>query len=308
MSNLKETLRQGHSGAAVRELQTALNAVGANLVVDGIFGEVTDEMVRDFQAYAGITEDGVVGPVTWQRLEMAFARHQHMKATAEVDRLTNAGEDAVKRALAMWETDIEDPRRDDNSQDALRSKSAISGMIRGLRTNPTLGLGWTWEAPYDGDGDFEWCGAFAAYCWADVKAPLRQTYFSSTLRLDRYASYRSYNGEPNTGTGRVCLKLDEHSTAKDVADIWRPGDILIIGPQKPTRPSQQGSWHDYGNHICIVEKFDAVSETFFTIEGNGNGSGPHGEKQQGVVKGYRAIGGPGWHARRLIRPSIEDLV
>lgn len=307
MSNLKETLRQGHSGAAVRELQTALNAVGANLVVDGIFGETTDEMVRDFQACAGITEDGVVGPVTWQRLEMAFARHQHMKATAEVDRLVDAGEDAVKRAIAAWESDIADYGQDDQHPDAVRCNSFISTCIRGTRTGHE-GLDWKWERPYAGDGDFEWCGAFAAWCWAEVKAPLRKLYFASTLRLDRYASYRSYNGEENKGKGRVYVKLDEHSTAKDVADIWRPGDILIIGPARPKNAAAAASWHDYGNHICIVESFDEAAGFFHTIEGNGNGKGPHGEKQQGVVKGIRNLGGPGWHARRLIRPSIEDLV
>jgi hypothetical protein len=298
----KETLRQGDRGGAVRELQTMLNAVGANLNVDGDFGEVTDDCVRDFQAYAGITEDGVCGPVTWQRLEMALARRQHMDTVARKEGLEAAGEDAVKRALAMWQTDIYDPRKDDKSELADMSKAAIDAFIRGPKA-----LNWTWEQPYAGDGAFQWCGAFAAYCWPGVKQSLRQLYFSSTLRLDRYASYQSYNGGTNTGKGRLYVKLDENSTVDDVKDIWRPGDILIIGPERPKTPHVPASWHDYGNHICIVEAFDEKHGEFWTVEGNGNGVGPHGEKQQGVVKAKRQLGGPGWHARRLIRPSEEDL-
>ena len=57
-------LRFGSTGANVSELQSALNAKGASLAVDGKFGPRTLAAVKDFQASSGIAVDGVVGPET----------------------------------------------------------------------------------------------------------------------------------------------------------------------------------------------------------------------------------------------------
>ena len=62
------TVKLGSSGAAVVELQTALNAFGAALVADGIFGPLTDAAVRSFQGSHGLVVDGIVGPLTWTAL------------------------------------------------------------------------------------------------------------------------------------------------------------------------------------------------------------------------------------------------
>ncbi|MEU9506344.1 peptidoglycan DD-metalloendopeptidase family protein [Micromonospora sp. NPDC048170] len=61
-------LREGNSGDLVRGLQTALNARGASLLVDGGFGSVTTSAVRGFQSRNGLVADGLVGPVTWSVL------------------------------------------------------------------------------------------------------------------------------------------------------------------------------------------------------------------------------------------------
>ena len=65
---LEPVLRQGTTGEPVRELQTRLNAHGAHLSVDGVFGPVTATAVRDFQKAHGLAVDGVVGPATWKDL------------------------------------------------------------------------------------------------------------------------------------------------------------------------------------------------------------------------------------------------
>lgn len=196
-------------------------------------------------------------------------------------------------AHTWWKKDVYDPTVHDTTAAAKFSKDAITYFIQ-------KGLGWTWEDAYKGDGDFEWCGAFAAAQWAQVKPQLRKTYFSSTYRLDRYAKYRSAFGEKNTGTGRLVLDLDERTTIADFQKKWtvQQGDILLIGPS------------GYGAHICLVESFAETTGTFSTIEGNGTGRGPHGERQQGVVKALRKLGGlkGSWCARRIIRPSEEDLL
>jgi len=64
-----DTLRRGDSGAAVEQLQSALNERGADLPVTGFFGSMTDAAVEDLQAAGGIAVDGVVGPDTRAVLE-----------------------------------------------------------------------------------------------------------------------------------------------------------------------------------------------------------------------------------------------
>ncbi|MBB5830392.1 C40 family peptidase [Brachybacterium aquaticum] len=61
-------LRQGARGDSVRTLQNLLNASGASLTVDGVFGAGTASAVRALQSAAGIGVDGVVGPKTWNAL------------------------------------------------------------------------------------------------------------------------------------------------------------------------------------------------------------------------------------------------
>jgi hypothetical protein len=54
------TLRRGDRGPAVVRLQQLLL-----LKPDGIFGPRTENAVKDFQKSAGLSRDGVVGPITW---------------------------------------------------------------------------------------------------------------------------------------------------------------------------------------------------------------------------------------------------
>jgi peptidoglycan hydrolase-like protein with peptidoglycan-binding domain len=61
-------LRQGDSGAAVTELQRLLNAKGANIAVDGDFGDATRAAVVKFQQQNRLAVDGIVSPQTWQAL------------------------------------------------------------------------------------------------------------------------------------------------------------------------------------------------------------------------------------------------
>lgn len=61
-------LYRGNTAAwpeSVRSLQYLLNAHGAGLAVDGVFGERTEAAVRAFQRDHGLQVDGVVGEQTW---------------------------------------------------------------------------------------------------------------------------------------------------------------------------------------------------------------------------------------------------
>lgn len=75
---------KGMVGIEVRELQTALVRHGANITVDGGFGEKTEQAVEKFQAENGLKADGIVGNMTAQKLGMIevvgntiVVKHQH---------------------------------------------------------------------------------------------------------------------------------------------------------------------------------------------------------------------------------------
>ncbi|MDN3353738.1 peptidoglycan-binding protein [Actinomadura sp. DC4] len=61
-------LKRGSSGPNVTTLQYLLRGAGEGaLAADGEFGSATETAVREFQARAGATVDGVVGDRTWTR-------------------------------------------------------------------------------------------------------------------------------------------------------------------------------------------------------------------------------------------------
>jgi peptidoglycan hydrolase-like protein with peptidoglycan-binding domain len=63
------TVSLGATGKAVRRLQRALRRTpNPSLAVDGTFGSQLEAAVKDFQEGAGLTADGIVGPLTWAAL------------------------------------------------------------------------------------------------------------------------------------------------------------------------------------------------------------------------------------------------
>ena len=52
----------------MRVIQYLLNARGARLVVDGVFGGATTTAVKSFQRKHRLAVDGHVGPATWKKL------------------------------------------------------------------------------------------------------------------------------------------------------------------------------------------------------------------------------------------------
>jgi peptidoglycan hydrolase-like protein with peptidoglycan-binding domain len=64
-------LQKGAKGPYTKLCQALLNYWGASppLDLDGDFGDKTLKAVMDFQKVQGIKVDGIVGPVTWGRLQ-----------------------------------------------------------------------------------------------------------------------------------------------------------------------------------------------------------------------------------------------
>lgn len=63
------TVGRGDEGDAVRRVQVTLTGIGHRTgVADGVFGEATEQAVREYQSSIGTGVDGVVGPRTWGAL------------------------------------------------------------------------------------------------------------------------------------------------------------------------------------------------------------------------------------------------
>ena len=209
--------------------------------------------------------------------------------------LAHAGRVALSTALLAWQRDITDPTRKAWNDPAFFSDRAfIDSCIRGDE-----GLGWArcsaLTGPYRWDGDYEWCGAFAAYCWhASIPLAIRKRYFPSTYRLDRYGQHKRAFAEslPTVPESMRRKYLAIDGDADDVDEFKpRAGDILIVNGK------------GYGQHITIVESWNPVTCTFATVEGNATGEGPDGQRHQGVVRNTRPLS----VCRRLIRPGLCDL-
>lgn len=70
----RTTIRKGSQGADVIYCQDILMAMGYDIGssgADGIFGEKTRKAVMEFQRSNGLGVDGIVGPMTWEKLEAA---------------------------------------------------------------------------------------------------------------------------------------------------------------------------------------------------------------------------------------------
>ena len=65
---IKEGDKDPFDTGAVRSVQHLVNAHGAAITVDGVFGPETAQAVRDFQGSHGLGVDGIVGNETWPAL------------------------------------------------------------------------------------------------------------------------------------------------------------------------------------------------------------------------------------------------
>jgi peptidoglycan hydrolase-like protein with peptidoglycan-binding domain len=65
------TLQNGSQGSDVTALQAIMNRrypAYSHIVVDGVFGDQTDAVMRDFQKRAKLAVDGIIGPNTFKAL------------------------------------------------------------------------------------------------------------------------------------------------------------------------------------------------------------------------------------------------
>lgn len=144
------------------------------------------------------------------------------------------------------------------------------------------GLGWSWVDTYKKNRSFEWCGAFAAFCFVSLVSPaIRKKHFASCYRLWRWSRKTARYIKPD--------------------DIL-PGDVVIVGPAAGVL-----LWRRWGRHIalCVERHSDAI----LTIEGNATGILGSGTKGEGVVKQRRPFKARKAKTYRVlygVRPLPED--
>ena len=73
-------VRYGDRGNNVSYVQTALNFISREATeippveTDGIFGNITRNAVKTFQKFYGLDQDGIVGPITWNKLNEIYSK------------------------------------------------------------------------------------------------------------------------------------------------------------------------------------------------------------------------------------------
>lgn len=150
---------------------------------------------------------------------------------------------ALGRALCEWDQIIKDP------------DAEIDRYIRSRE-----GLGWSWSDEYQRNGQFAWCGAFAAFCWTQVKFPIRQKIFPSCYRL--------YEQWSNTAR-RI----------KDPSNML-PGDIVVISTVNGAK---------WGDHITLCHEAPNGGDSYEALEGNAKGTLGDGSTGEGVIKQTRPL-------------------
>lgn len=93
-------LKKGDKGNLVKLIQKALK-----LLVDGIFGILTEAAVKKFQKENSLKEDGIVGPATWTKL---FGKAMLPKSKRVITEIivhcsaTPAGKDYTVEDITKW--------------------------------------------------------------------------------------------------------------------------------------------------------------------------------------------------------------
>lgn len=110
MAQLPATLKRGSNGEAVKGLQNALKTRGNDFdSLDGDFGPATENAVKQFQREAGLADDGIVGPDTWEALSVYVVQSRDTLSEIAAEQLGQA--DRWSEIFELNQTLIRDPNK-----------------------------------------------------------------------------------------------------------------------------------------------------------------------------------------------------
>lgn len=137
-------LKQGQNAAwpkvTVRSLQYLLNAHGARLTVNGVFGAATKTAVIKFQRAHHLTADGIVGAKTWGALVVTVHRGSSGPAVRAVQDQINFRNNRNGHTLNV--DGVFGPK----TEAAVRAfQQAMAHEVRGFKVDGIVGTQ-TWQA------------------------------------------------------------------------------------------------------------------------------------------------------------------
>jgi len=175
------------------------------------------------------------------------------------------GQLVLDEALAQLKLGVKEPTKLFKN-----GASNIDGYIRttGLQWETADAITWKKFAAYIRNGMFQWCGAFAAHCYAaaGLKLDIRRFFFPSATRLYDRGPKGVWAGEVDNTFLRP-LRILQEDDMNDIDRIYvGPGDLLVMGYVRNGKPVP--------SHIGLAYKYSPRSTNgnmLLTIEGNAHG-------------------------------------
>jgi hypothetical protein len=210
----------GSIGNEVRKLQEGLNTLPsqlAKLVADGQFGPKTQGRVKEFQSKSGLVADGIVGPLTWEKLLALLA--QASQGGVPVMPAMNASVFDALRPLVLTIAQ-QHMGKVDFSQMVLgrpRGIDFIKEVFQFAANVPLTDANFVnakgaWDPiPWVGlkTQQKSWCGIFAAYCYRKAGIPVSW----------------------DIGKGGPVGPIELRKFGPDFASSIKPGDIGAVATQ-----------------------------------------------------------------------------
>ncbi len=135
------TLERGSEGQDVKDLQEALIELDFKPgKADGIFGIYTESAVRSFQAWAKLAADGIVGPLTWEKLDGADKSDPILKNGSKGVAVRGLQRRLLDAGYGTGELEI-DGRFGPQTEAAVKAFQEVSGLEADGIVGPK-----TWEA------------------------------------------------------------------------------------------------------------------------------------------------------------------
>ncbi|MFD1066447.1 C40 family peptidase [Oceanobacillus locisalsi] len=151
-------VQQGDSGQEVENIQSNLQNQGySSSNVDGIFGDLTEQDVRDFQADQGLQEDGIVGENTSSALGGSVESGSDSDSDSGEASEPETSEDEATEEESQDDIVIEEVNNDDSGEDEVgpqnEETASASGQAIADAAESALGIPYQFGAYTPGDSN-----------------------------------------------------------------------------------------------------------------------------------------------------------